>query len=203
MLWKHAILSLLLHLFKKHSGWVTHRHQTSLHGLIWQDVNLRSPRMSQVWMSSLTTVCYTEITDLRMPWLTNQGSVFNKAMKYAWLVMDSNLSIQHKTHYALYLEQQTQLWCFASSHISKTGRIFCIPSINSQPFPRLLRCCMWLCLKERGISTPPAPQTVWQPSSCSWSQGCELNQLHVYRCGTKHSMALSACLCALEVQWYG
>ncbi len=27
------------------------------------------------------TVCYTDITDLRMPGLTNQSQVFNKAMK--------------------------------------------------------------------------------------------------------------------------
>ena len=61
---------------------------------------------------------------------------------------------------------QTNCAALPLTHISKTNCIF-LQSFQEfhNCFPRLLRCWMWLYLKERerGISALPATQTVWQP----------------------------------------
>lgn len=92
-----------------------------------------------------------------VPSMNENSSVIWMRLMNSWLVLQSNLSKHHKTLSTP--EHQTQLWCFASSHNTKTGHLFCNSSRNS----RQLRCCVWLYQKKRGISTLPAPQTLWQP----------------------------------------
>ena len=86
---------------------------------------------------------------------------------------------------------QTNCAALPLTHISKTNCIF-LQSFQEfhNCFPRLLRCWMWLYLKEREREVSllcQQPKQSGSLGSCSWSQGCELNQLHVYHGGTKHT----------------
>lgn len=82
-------------------------------------------------------------------------SVIWMCLMNSWLVIQSNLFLYIIKHF---LPLNIKLSCGAS-HNTKTGHIFC----NSLRNSRQLRCCVWLYQKKRGISTLPAPQTLWQP----------------------------------------
>lgn len=90
----------------------------------------------------------------------------NVSVFHLVVFINSNFSLDYRTlSTPIPHKHQTQLWCFANNPITKTGHILyfaILPEIQNH-FPRLLRCCMWLYLKERSICTLPAPQTVWQP----------------------------------------
>lgn len=62
------------------------------------------------------------------------------------------------------MNMHSETQAFPSSDFVETSHMyFAILQETQNRSPRLWKCCMWLYLKNRGISPLPAPQRVWQP----------------------------------------
>lgn len=82
-------------------------------------------------------------------------------LSFSWIglvaFIDYRVSLHHKP-VSTPVAQQTNIKL--NSSLKQAICIFF--NAPSNCFPRQLRCCVWLHLKEGGISTPLAPQKVWQ-----------------------------------------